>query len=296
MSALNKANTSGKQFEYHPPFRIGRILRRVLIYSAVTFGALLCLFPFYWMFVVATRPSGEVFSFPPMVVPGPLLLQNIQNLLKMVPFVRSYGNTLFYALSVTTLILFFDSLAGFAFAKYTFPGQNFLFGFLLATMMIPGAVMIIPWFVEMKFFGWLDSYKALIIPSAVDAFGIFWMRQFIMDAVPSELIDAARIDGAHDFAIYYRIVVPIITPALGALAILVFMGCWNNLISPMIILSTPEKFPLTVTLKTMVGLRLSDYGALMSGTLLSVLPIIVVFLMGARRFISGITAGSIQGM
>jgi ABC-type glycerol-3-phosphate transport system permease component len=288
--------TSGKQTKYRAPLRIGRILRRSLTYIAVTFGALLCLFPFYWMFVVATRPSGEVFAFPPMIAPGTLLFENIQNLLKMVPFIRSYGNSLFYALSVTTLVLFFDSLAGFAFAKYKFPGQNFLFGFLLATMMVPGLVMIIPWFVEMKFFGWLDSYKALIIPSAVDAFGIFWMRQFIMDAVPTELIDAARIDGAPDFGIYYRIVVPIISPALGALAILVFMGCWNNLISPMIILSTPDKFPLTVTLKTLVALRLTDYGALMSGTFLSVLPIIVVFLLGARRFISGITAGSLQGM
>jgi ABC-type glycerol-3-phosphate transport system permease component len=293
---MSTTYTTGKQTEYHAPFHIRRILRRAIIYIAVTFGALLCLFPFYWMFVVATRPSGEVFSFPPVVVPGTLLFENIQNLLKMVPFIRSYGNTLFYALSVTTLVLFFDSLAGFAFAKYKFPGQNFLFGFLLATMMVPGLVMIIPWFVEMKFFGWLDSYKALIIPSAVDAFGIFWMRQFIMDAVPTELIDAARIDGAPDFGIYYRIVVPIITPALGALAILVFMGCWNNLISPMIILSSPEKFPLTVTLKTLVALRLTDYGALMSGTFLSVLPIIVVFLLGARRFISGITAGSLQGM
>jgi ABC-type glycerol-3-phosphate transport system permease component len=293
---MSATQAGSKQPEYRNPLHFGRKLRRVVIYIAVTFGALLCLFPFYWMFVVATRPSGEIFSFPPMVIPGTLLFENIQSLLKMTPFIRSYSNSLFYALSVTTLMLFFDSLAGFAFAKYKFPGQNFLFGFLLATMMVPAAVMIIPWFVEMKFFNWLDSYKALIIPGAVDAFGIFWMRQYIMDAVPAELMDAARIDGAHDFAIYYRIVVPIITPALGALAILTFMGAWNNLISPMIIFSSPEKFPLTVTLRTLVALRLTDYGALMSGTFLSVLPIIIVFLLGARRFISGITAGSIQGM
>jgi cellobiose transport system permease protein len=275
---------------------IRRTLRKGLVYLVITSGALLCLFPFYWMFVVATRSSSEVFAFPPVVIPGSLLFQNIQSLLASIAFFRSYGNTLFYALSVTMLMLFFDSLAGFAFAKYPFPGKNYLFGFMLATMMIPGAVMLVPWFVEMKFFGWLDSYKALIIPSAVDAFGIFWMRQYIMDAVPSELMDAARIDGAHDFAIYARIVLPIISPALGALAILTFMGAWNNLISPMIILTTPEKFPLTVTLKTLVAIRLTDYGALMAGTFLSVLPIIVVFLLGARRFISGITAGSIQGM
>jgi ABC-type glycerol-3-phosphate transport system permease component len=293
---MSATSINAKQEGYHPSLKIGRILRKAVIYFTISFGALLCLFPFYWMFVVATRSSDQVFAFPPIVIPGALLMKNIHSLLNAAPFIRSYGNTVFYALSVTILMLFFDSLAGFAFAKYKFPGQNFLFGFMLATMMIPGAVMLIPWFVEMKFFNWLDSYKALIIPSAVDAFGIFWMRQFIMDAVPSELMDAARIDGAHDFAIYYRIVVPIITPALGALAILTFMGSWNNLVSPMIIFSTPDKFPLTVTLKTLVALRLTDYGALMAGTFLSVLPIIVVFLLGARRFISGITAGSIQGM
>jgi ABC-type glycerol-3-phosphate transport system permease component len=279
-----------------PSLKINRLISKSFIYILVSFGGLLCVFPFYWMFVVATRPSGEIFAFPPTMIPGALLFENIQSLLKATPFLQNYGNSLFYALSVTTLMLFFDSLAGFAFAKYKFPGQNFLFGFLLTTMMIPGAVMLIPWFVEMKFFNWLDSYKALIIPGAVDAFGIFWMRQFIMDAVPSELMDAARIDGANDFVIYYRIVVPIITPALGALAILTFMGAWNNLVSPMIIFSTPEKFPLTVALRTLVALRLTDYGALMAGTFLSVLPIIIVFLLGAKRFISGITAGSIQGM
>jgi cellobiose transport system permease protein len=287
---------SAIQTNYRRPFKIEPLIGKAVLYILVTFGALVCLFPFYWMFVVATRSSSEIFVFPPAMSPGPLLIENIQSLLRTTTFLRGYGNSLGYALTVTILMLFFDSLAGFAFAKYKFPGQNFLFAFLLTTMMIPGAVMIIPWFVEMKFFNWLDSYKALIIPSAVDAFGIFWMRQFITDAVPSELMDASRIDGANDFVIYYRIVVPIITPALGALAILTFMGAWNNLISPMIIFSTPANFPLTVVLKNLVGMRLTDYGALMAGTFLSVLPIIIVFLLGAKRFISGITAGSIQGM
>lgn len=276
--------------------RVGRIFRKSIVYVLVTFGGLLCLFPFYWMFVVATRPNYEVFSFPPMVIPGSLFFENIQALMEKTLFLRSFSNSLFYAVCVTLLILFFDSLAGFAFAKYTFPGSNFLFGFMLATMMIPGAVTLIPWFIEMKFFGWLDSYRALIIPGMVDAFGIFWMRQYIMGAVPSELMDAAKIDGAGDFVIYYSIVIPIITPALGAMAILTFMGAWNSLVGPMIIFTTPEKFPLTLTLKTLVEFRLTDYGALMAGAFLSVIPIIVVFLMGAKRFISGITAGSIQGM
>jgi ABC-type glycerol-3-phosphate transport system permease component len=248
------------------------------------------------MFVVATRSSEDIFRFPPMMTPGLLFPENFQSLMNQTVFLRNYANSLFFALTLTILLLFFDSLAGFAFAKYNFPGRDFLFGFMLATMMIPGAVMMIPWFIEMKFFGWLNSYKALIIPYATSAFGIFWMRQYIMGAVPSELLDSARIDGADDFTIFYRIVVPIITPALGALAILNFMGAWNNLVNPMIIFSSPDKFPLTVALKTLVSMRYTDYGALMAGAFLSVLPIIIVFLLGAKRFISGITAGSIQGV
>jgi ABC-type glycerol-3-phosphate transport system permease component len=238
----------------------------------------------------------EIFSFPPKIIPGGMFLDNVESLFRLLPFARNYANSIAYALTATILVLFFDSLAGFAFAKYQFPAKEKLFGFLLITMMIPSAVTIIPWFMEMRLFGWINSFAALIVPSAVDAFGIFWMRSYIQDAVPNDLMDAARIDGAHDFAIYRQVVVPIITPALGALAILTFMAHWNNLVGPMIIMKSNENFTLTVALRTMVGLRLTDYGALMAGTFLAVLPIIVVFLLGARRFISGITAGSVQGV
>ncbi len=275
---------------------VRRLLSQVTLYVLVTGGALLCLFPFYWMAVVSTRPSGEVFSFPPPIIPGTLFLQNVHSLFQEIPYGYNYLNSLLYATSVTVLMLFFDSLAGFAFAKYEFPARDALFTFLLSTMMIPYTVTLIPWFIEMKWFGWINSYAALIIPNAVDAFGIFWMRQYIQGAVPSELIDAARIDGSSDFGIYHRIVVHIASPALGALGILTFLGTWNNLVGPLIIMRAPKSFTLTVALRTLVGLRLTDYGALMAGTVLSVIPILVGYLAGARRFIAGITAGSLQGI
>ncbi|MGQ9682413.1 MAG: carbohydrate ABC transporter permease, partial [Anaerolineae bacterium] len=273
--------------------KLRRRIPQACVYVLVTVGACLCLFPFYWMVVVSTRPSGEVFSFPPPIAPGTLLLHNIHSLFEALPYGRNYVNSIVYATSVTVLMLFFDTLAGFAFAKYEFPGRDLLFTMLLTTMMIPYSVTLIPWFIEMKWFGWINSYAALIIPNVVDAFGIFWMRQYIAGSVPSELIDAARIDGSSDFGIYHRIVVHIASPAMGALGILTFLGAWNNLVGPLIIFSDPKLFTITVALRTLVGLRLTDYGALMAGTTLAIIPILVIYLAGARRFIAGITAGSL---
>lgn len=289
--------TSASQSARKPRrFKLGRIVQQVVLYILISGGAFLCLFPFYWMIVVATRPSGEVFSFPPPMVPGHLLVHNVQSLLTSIPYLQNYLNTILYAVSVTVLMLFFDSLAGFAFAKYEFPGRDALFTFLLTTMMIPYTVTLIPWFIEMKWFGWINSYAALIVPSAVDAFGIFWMRQYIAGGLPSELIDAARIDGCGDFGIYRRIVIHIASPALAALGILTFLSNWNSLVGPLIIMQEPSRFTLTVALRTLVGLRLTDYGALMAGTVGSVIPILLIYLTGARRFIAGIAAGSLQGV
>lgn len=272
------------------------IVQKTTLYVFISFGALLALFPFYWMVVVATLPASEVFSFPPPILPGNLLIHNIRSLFQAIPYGRNYLNSLFLATSVTVLMLFFDSLAGFAFAKYEFPARETLFAFLLSTMMIPYTVTLIPWFIEMKYFGWINSYAALIVPSAVDAFGIFWMCQYIASAVPSELLDAARIDGCSEFRIYRQVVLNLASPALAALGILTFLGSWNSLVGPLIIIRDQAKFPLTVALNTLVALRLTDYGALMAGTVGAVVPILLVYLAGARRFIAGIAAGSIHGM
>ena len=218
---------------------------------------------------------------------------NYRNLWKTVPYNRYFINSVFIATASTLLTLFFCSLGGYAFAKYQFRGQKILFGILLASMMVPFQVLLVPLFGLMYDIGWLNSYKAIIIPFSVGAFGVFLMRQFIV-TIPSELIDAARIDGCSEFGIYYRIVLPIIKPALGALTIYSFLGSWNGYLWPLIILRDEAKYTLPIGLANLVGIYRQDYGMLMAGTLLSLMPIVILFLAMQREFVQGITLGSVK--
>ena len=218
---------------------------------------------------------------------------NYRNLWKAVPFNRYFINSVFIATASTLLTLFFCSLGGYAFAKYQFRGKTILFGILLASMMIPFQVLLVPLFGLMADIGWLNSYKAIIIPFSVGAFGVFLMRQFIV-TIPSELLDAARIDGCSEFGIYYRIVLPIIKPALGALTIYSFLSSWNGYLWPLIVLRDEAKYTLPIGLANLIGIYRQDYGMLMAGTLLSLLPIVILFLAMQREFVQGITLGSVK--
>lgn len=221
------------------------------------------------------------------------LTANYRNLWKTVPYNRYFINSVFIATASTLLTLFFCSLGGYAFAKYRFRGQKVLFGILLASMMVPFQVLLVPLFGLMYDIGWLNSYKAIVIPFSVGAFGVFLMRQFIV-TIPSELLDAARIDGCSEFGIYYRIVLPIIKPALGALTIYSFLGSWNGYLWPLIILRDEAKYTLPIGLANLVGIYRQDYGMLMAGTLLSLMPIVILFLAMQREFVQGITLGSVK--
>ena len=218
---------------------------------------------------------------------------NYRNLWKTVPYNQYFINSVFIATASTLLTLFFCSLGGYAFAKYQFRGQKILFGILLASMMVPFQVLLVPLFGLMYDIGWLNSYKAIIIPFSVGAFGVFLMRQFIV-TIPSELLDAARIDGCSEFGIYYRVVLPIIKPALGALTIYSFLGSWNGYLWPLIILRDEAKYTLPIGLANLVGIYRQDYGMLMAGTLLSLMPIVILFLAMQREFVQGITLGSVK--
>ena len=218
---------------------------------------------------------------------------NYRNLWKTVPYNRYFVNSIFIATASTLLTLFFCSLGGYAFAKYKFRGQKILFGILLASMMVPFQVLLVPLFGLMYDIGWLNSYKAIIIPFSVGAFGVFLMRQFIV-TIPSELLDAARIDGCSEFGIYYRVVLPIIKPALGALTIYSFLGSWNGYLWPLIILRDEVKYTLPIGLANLVGIYRQDYGMLMAGTLLSLMPIVILFLAMQREFVQGITLGGVK--
>ena len=221
------------------------------------------------------------------------LTANYRNLWKTVPYNRYFINSVFIATASTLLTLFFCSLGGYAFAKYQFRGQKVLFGILLASMMVPFQVLLVPLFGLMYDIGWLNSYKAIVIPFSVGAFGVFLMRQFIV-TIPSELLDAARIDGCSEFGIYYRIVLPIIKPALGALTIYSFLGSWNGYLWPLIILRDEAKYTLPIGLANLVGIYRQDYGMLMAGTLLSLMPIVILFLAMQREFVQGITLGGVK--
>ena len=267
----------------------------VVMYVVLTAMAVVAAFPFWWMIVASTRRSDTILAVPPPLWPGDALATNYRELIESLPFWRAAANSLFVGVVSTLLVLFFCSLGGYAFAKYQFPGRDKLFALMLATMMIPGILGIIPSYMLMRELGWLDTYLPLIVPGAANAFGIFWMRQYIAGAVPTDLIDAARIDGAGQFRIYWNIVLPVITPALAALAIMTFMGKWNEFFWPLVILKDEEKYTLPVALSTLQSIHGQQVGVQMLGASLAVLPILAVFLLSARQFMAGLTAGAIKG-
>jgi len=265
-----------------------------LIYGFLGFLALLAAFPFYYMLVTSTHRTAEILSIPPPMWFGPSLMVNYQDLIAALPFWNALINSIAISTLFTVLVLFFCSLGGYGFAKYRFPGREGLFAFLLATLMVPGVIGLIPSFVIMNWLNWLDTWNPLIIPGIANAFGIFWMRQYIDSAVPGDMVDAARIDGAHEFRIYWNIVIPVITPALAALAILTFMGKWNDFQWPLLILKDEAKYTLPVALSTLRSLRGSEIGVQILGATGAIMPILIVFLAASRQFISGITVGSMK--
>ena len=264
------------------------------IYAFLIGFALLAAFPFYFMLVTSTHRTAAILRIPPPLWFGGALLQNYRELVAALPFWNALWNSFAIAAIHTALVLFFCSLAGYGFAKFRFPGREGLFAFLLATLMVPGVIGLIPSFVIMRELGWIDTWYPLIIPGVANAFGIFWMRQYIDSAIPNDLMDAARIDGAHEFRIYWNIIVPVITPALAALAILTFMGKWNDFQWPLLILKEEAKYTLPVALSTLRSLRGTEIGVQILGATGAILPILVVFLTASRQFISGITAGAVK--
>jgi multiple sugar transport system permease protein len=270
-------------------------LASAVMYLVLGAMAIVSAYPFWWMIVAATRRSEDILTIPPPFLPGTDLVTNYQEMMAQLPFWRAMFNSVYVGVFSTVLTLFFCSLAGYGFAKFKFPGRERLFGLMLATMMIPGVLGIIPSFMLMKWLHWLDTYWPLIIPGAANAFGIFWMRQYIDSAIPDDLMDAARIDGAHEFRIYWNIVLPVITPALAALSIMTFMGSWNSFFWPLLILKEEIKYTLPVALAGLQGIYGYEIGVWMLGATMAIAPVMIVFLLSARQFMAGLTAGAVKG-
>jgi multiple sugar transport system permease protein len=274
------------------------LLRSIFFNGLLLIGAFLSAFPFYWMFVLSTQSTQQIFSWPPQFLPGSNLLVNYENIFSIIPFWRNFANSVFIGVTHTALSLLFCSMGGYAFAMYRFPGRNWLFGLMLATMMIPWMAGIVPWFILIsKWLHWINRYEALIIPGVASAFGIFWMRQYIQESIPHELLDAARIDGCHEFSIFFRIVAPLLMPAFAALGIMIFIGSWNGFLGPLLVMQdkTMYTLPVALSLLRQDPRRGFDAGVLMLGTALATLPMLIVFLMATRRFMAGLTIGAVKG-
>ncbi len=282
---------------YRPKFNWKRFSTKTLLYALLIIGAILSVFPFYWMLTLATHSMKEIIQYPPPFLPGANVIINYTNMLKAIPFWHNFLNSVVVAVTCTALTLLFCSMGGYAFAMYRFPGRKSLFGIMLGTMMVPSLVMLIPWFIIISRLDWVNDLKALIIPGSVSAFGIFWMRQYISANINPELLDAARVDGCSEVSIFFRIVAPLLKPAYGALGIMTFMGSWNAFFYPLLVLKKTEAATLPLALQLLRGdpYRGGDYGVLMFGTAFAMLPILIAFWVASRQFISGLTAGAIKG-
>ena len=263
-------------------------------YAVVGVGALVMLAPFYFMFVFATHSRTEIFSLPPPLFFGDDFFNNLKILTERMPFWRNLGWSLYVALASTFLTLLFCSLGGYAFALFEFKFKNALFGLLMGTMLLPSFMNMIPTFMIMDALGWIDQPKALYIPGAASAFGIFLMRQFVTTSIPKELIEAARMDGCGELGIYARIVLPLLKPALGTLGLITFIASWNNFIGPLIVMRSPEMYTLPLALRSLQSPVNTEWGALMTGSAIATLPLVVLFVLSSRQLISGLTAGAVK--
>jgi cellobiose transport system permease protein len=250
-------------------------------------------FPLYWTFIIASRDSSAVSTIPPLLVPGANLFRNIARVFDTVEFAKAMMNSLVVAGTITFSVLLFSTLAGFAFAKLRFRGRNALFLTVVGTMMVPTQLGIIPLYMIMAEFGWASTVYAVIAPSLCTAFGVFWMRQFIAQAVPTELLEAGRVDGARTLGLYWHVVLPAVRPGIAVLGGLTFLQFWNDFFWPLIALP-PENPTVQVALATLAAGYYTDYALVLTGALLSVIPVLVVFLLFSRQIIHGIMEGAVK--
>mgnify|MGYP005844711653 CR=1 FL=1 len=274
--------------------RSSRLLRMIFFYTVMITGAIIICLPLFWMVSSSLKAPNQLFTIPIEWIPYAFRWENYIDAWNTAPFGRYFFNSIFVSVTTTLLNLFFCSLAGFAFAKYRFPGRNILFLFILATMMIPFHVIVVPLFTLMRDLKWLNSYAALIVPGAMSAFGIFLMRQFIL-ALPEELFDAARIDGASEFGIYLRVVLPLSTGPLAALAVFVFLDNWNSLLWPLVTTTRDELRTVAVGLTQFQTVHGTKYHLMMAASTLVVIPMLVVFFFLQRHFIRGVALSGIKG-
>lgn len=268
-------------------------LLTVTTYGLLFVAVLITLVPFYWAMTASTVPQSELFHIPPRMLPGTSFLQNLLDLQNRVNFLRSMFNSLFIAIVYTLLSVILCSLAGFGFAKYNFVGKKGLFYVVIGTLILPIQALVIPLYFLFTRMGLANSYLAIILPWAAHPFGIFLMRQNFA-SFPDSLLDSARLDGASEIQIFYKVVIPPMKSTLSALAIYLFMFQWNLYIWPLIILQDKNLYTVPVTIAQITGLQRVYFDQLMVATVLSALPVLLLFLLLQRQFIEGLLAGALK--
>lgn len=263
-------------------------------YIVLTLGAIVMLVPFAWMVSTAFKDPGAAFTYPPRWIPDPATGASFQQVWTKVSFGRYLFNSSVVAVTVTLAEVITSSLAAYAFARLRFPGRDTLFLLYLATLMIPGQVTIIPNFIIMRYLHWINTYQGLIVPAAFTALGTFLLRQYFL-SIPRELEEAARIDGASYFQVYSRIIMPLAGPAVATLAVFSFMGSWNSFLWPLIMISEPSMSTLTVALRSFQTEYGTEWSLLMAGSVISLLPMLVIFLAAQRYFVRGIATSGLGG-
>jgi multiple sugar transport system permease protein len=270
------------------------IWRKILFYSIISIIAAIIIIPFFWMISTSLKEKGALMILPIQWIPDKVNFEAYQKLFKVFPFSRSILNSFYVAIMTTFITVSSAAMAAYVFAKIEFKGREKIFALYLATMMIPGQVTMIPNFLVLKYMGLLNTFTGLMLPSLINAFATFILRQNIK-IIPDDYIEAAIIDGASHFTIFYKVILPLIKPILAALIVITFMGTWNSYLWPLIILTSKNKMTLPVGLSLLNGQYASQYNLLMAGGLISIIPILIVFLFAQKYFEKGLSLGGIKG-
>ena len=273
-----------------------RFVGDAVAWTLLVLGSVVMLVPFLWMVLMSVKSLDEVYTYPPTIFPREWLFSNYLDVWNQVPVTRFFANSTMVSLLATLGVLFTSSLGGYSFARIDYPGRNTIFLMYLSTMMIPFAVIMIPLFVQMRLFGWVNSLAALIVPGLFSAWGTFLMRQFMM-AIPKELEEAAEIDGCNHLRIYAQIILPLCKPVVATLAIFSFMNYWNDFLWPLIMISSRDKKTLPLGLagfQQRVSLN-TPWHLVMALAVVSVLPILIIFIVGQKYYVRGIVTSGLKG-
>lgn len=269
-------------------------MKKAVLYIVLIFSTILCLLPLLWMVSASLMANGQASVFPPRFFPQKVTFTQYKDLFARLNVAKYFLNSVLISVSVTFVSLFVNSMAGYAFAKYRFAGQKSLFKLLLSFMIIPAQVTMLPLFLMLKQMGLINTYFAVIIPGMASVFGIFLIRQYLL-SIPDSLIEAAKIDGASDFQIYFTIILPLAKPILITLAIFTFMGTWNDFLWPLIVMTNNSMYTLPVALANLMGEHNQDTELMMAGSVVTIIPIMVVFLALQKHYLKGIMMGGIKG-